>query len=94
MSRDLCVYETATTAAGRKQHTLGGIKPVINTPRRLMFFHNGAIASELKSNCKSIQLPAKILMRGGGIFIVYSKKWTFYFGEIGTFELGADTNRR
>ena len=31
-------------------------------------------------------------MRGGGIFIVYSKKWTFYFGEIGTFELGADSS--
>ena len=27
MSRDPCVYETATTAAGQKQHTLSGIKP-------------------------------------------------------------------
>jgi len=40
MFRDPCVYETATTAAGQKQHTLGGIKPVFNTPRRLMFFLN------------------------------------------------------
>ncbi len=45
VSRDPCVYETATTAAGQKQRTLGGIKPVINTPRRLIFFHNGAITS-------------------------------------------------
>jgi len=27
---------------------------------------------------------------GVWIFIVYVKKWTFYFGEIGTFELGVD----
>jgi len=58
MSRDLCVYETATTAAGQTQRTLGGIKPVINTPRRLTSFPNGAIASELKSNRKTDQLPA------------------------------------
>ena len=30
-------------------------------------------------------------MPGVWIFIVYSKKWIFYFGEIGTFEFSADS---
>ena len=31
-------------------------------------------------------------MPGVWIFIVYVKKWTFYFGEIGTFEFSADNH--